>query len=118
MLKKIHRVTKKRDFDRIFSEGRSAFNRVVGIKMAGNNLLYSRFGIIVSAKISKKAVVRNKIRRRIREIIRSDLDNIKSGYDYIIITLPPATEKDFKETERAVKSSLLKLRAYIDTQIK
>ena len=45
----------------------------------------SRFSVVVSKKITKKAVVRNRIRRRIYEIIRQEIPNIKSVYDVVII---------------------------------
>ena len=62
------------------------------LKILKNNLNDSRFGFIVSNKISKKAVERNKIKRRLRDIVRRSLSETKSGYD-IIIEAKPGIEK-------------------------
>jgi len=45
----------------------------------------SKFGIIVSKRISKRAVLRNRIKRMLREIIRGNLKKIKSGSDILVI---------------------------------
>lgn len=52
--------------------------------MKENGLSISRFSIVVSLKISKKAVERNRIKRRIRSFIHTALPSIKKGYDVII----------------------------------
>ena len=70
MLPKKNRLTKKNDFDRVFKKGISVFDYILGIKILKNNLPDSRFGIIVSNKISKKANERNKIKRQIRECLK------------------------------------------------
>lgn len=58
----------------------------------------SRIGIIVSTKVSKKAVVRNKIKRRIRESVLKMLPKIKNGFDIVLIVRPIAVnEGDFFE---------------------
>jgi ribonuclease P protein component len=110
MLTKINRLTKKKDFDRVFAEGGSSFNKLIGIKAAKNGLPHSRFGIIVSTKVSKKAVIRNTIKRRIREVIRGKLKQIKSGQDCVIIALPAIVEKDFCEIERSLTDNLSRVR--------
>jgi len=88
MLKKIYRLTKKKDFERVSKKGKTAFSQILLIKYMKNNLASSRFGLIVSNKISKKATLRNLIKRRISEILRLSLDKIKKGYDIMIIVSP------------------------------
>lgn len=72
-----------------------------------NGLEFSRFGFVVSLKVSKKATVRNKIRRRLSEIVKV---SAKPGIDLVIIALPGAEKKDFLETKEAVNSALIKLK--------
>ena len=110
MLKKINRVTKKNDFDKIFKQGRSAFGSVLGIKALKNRLAYSRFGVIVSQKVSKKATARNTVKRRIREAVKNNLNRIEPGYDYIIVALPPVVKEDYRGIEAAALFCLRKLR--------
>lgn len=116
MLKKIHRLTKDRDFDNIFNppagRGQSGFNKIIGIKAVRNQSDKSRFGIIVSAKISKKAVERNKIKRQIREIIRLQQDKIKSGYDVAVITLPDILGKKYQEIEESINRHFKRMGLY------
>jgi len=110
MLKKINRLTKNKEFDSVWKNGRSSFDAILGVKSLANGLTVNRFGILVSLKVSKLAVERNKIKRRLREIIRAELDNIKIGNDITIIALAPANKKDFSGLEASFKNNLKKLR--------
>jgi len=112
MLKKTNRLTKDKEFENVFKKNISGYNKITGLKVAPNNLDISRIGILVSAKISKKAVVRNKIKRRIREILRLRLNNIKEGFDIIVLTLPEIKEKSYKEIEESLDNNLKKLKLY------
>ena len=84
MLPKQYRLTKNKDFARVAQQGKIIFSYALGLKYIKNNLNYSRFGIIVSLKVSKKAVIRNKIKRRIRAILKENLSNIVQGYDFLM----------------------------------
>ncbi|RJR30985.1 ribonuclease P protein component, partial [Candidatus Parcubacteria bacterium] len=70
---------------------------------------YNRFAVVVSAKISKKATVRNKIRRRIYEILRINLTRMENGYDMIVIVSPDII-KNYKEIERVLLGILKKIK--------
>ena len=63
--------------------------------------------IIVSLKVSKKAVDRNKIKRRIRETLRKV--DIKKGIDLVVITNKEILEKSFLEVQDALISNLTRL---------
>ena len=112
MLKKLYRLIRKKDFDNVFKSGKSSFNKVIGIKMLENELKHNRFGIVVSSKVSKKAVERNRIKRRIRAIIKLELDQILSGKDLVIITLPDIREKSYEEIKGAIVDNFRKLKLY------
>ena len=112
MLKKQNQLTKDKEFDNVFKNGRSSYDKIIGFKVIANKLNDSRFGILVSTKISKKAVERNRLKRQIREIIRLDLNSIKSGYDFIIITLPPVLDKTYEEIEKSISNHFKKLKLY------
>jgi len=55
---------------------------------------FCRFAFIVSRKVSTKAVVRNKIRRKVREAIRLEMKNYQPGSDNIFIVLPGKIKKE------------------------
>ncbi len=112
MLAKKYRLTKKKDFDRVFVGGQGYYTRFLGIKKTANNLTASRFGIIVSAKVSKKAVLRNRLKRQIRAIIKKHLSLIKPGYDWVIICLPPVLDLPFLELEKNILFIIKKLNGF------
>lgn len=74
------------------------------IKYKKNNLNKNSFKIIVSLKVSKKAVTRNKIKRRIREILRDA--NLNQGYEIVVITNKNILDKSFQEIKKCVLSQL------------
>jgi ribonuclease P protein component len=112
MLKKKNRIHLKNDFDRVFEHGNSFYNKILGIKFCKNNLSISRFGIIVSSKISKGAVKRNQIKRIIRDYLQENIDNIESSRDFVIITLPEIEKKDKFEIRKALFNTLQALKSF------
>lgn len=103
-------LSKKKDFDQVFKNGRSCFDKTLGLKAAANDLEQYRLGIIISSKVSKKAVERNLLKRRLKEIIKKELAEISSGQDLVIIALPGACEKTFAELKQAVENLVGRLR--------
>lgn len=97
MLPKINRLTKKKDFERVFKEGKKCNSDFLFCKFFKNNLDVSRFGLIVSQKVSKKATIRNRIKRQIREAIRLKLPKIQKGFDVIFIVKPNIKRRSFSE---------------------
>jgi ribonuclease P protein component len=67
-----------------------------------NNLNFSRFAFVVGIKISKKATQRNKIRRQLEEIIRLNLNQIKTSFDIIVLVELAIIEKNYQQIERAL----------------
>jgi ribonuclease P protein component len=110
MLKKRYRLNKNKDFDRVFQQGASAYAAFLGLKVAANNLPESRFAILVSKKIDKKAVARNKLKRQIRNILRADYVQKIKGYDVVIVCLPPIAGKDFNEIKEELGFAFRKLK--------
>ena len=111
-LNKQNQLTKDKEFDNVFKKGRSSYDFMMGVKSVLTDLPDSRFGILVSTKISKKAVDRNRIKRRIREVIGLKLDKIKPGYDIVIITLPPILKKEYQEIEKSLDCHFSRLRLF------
>ena len=106
MLKKELRIRKQKDFDKIFSEGAYFSEKFLGLKVVENNLEVSKFGFIVSNKISKKAVERNRIKRLLRETVRLRWDKIKPGFDGIFIFRGKEVKKSFDEIDMVVENLL------------
>jgi len=112
MLNKENRINKDKDFDRAFKTGQSFYSQILGVKLAKNYLENNRFGILISTKISKKAVVRNHLRRQIREIIRQENPLLKVGHDLVFIALSGIVSKNFTELTFDIKVIFNKLKLY------
>ena len=107
MLDKRNCLKKKKDFQKVIKKGKKIEKDFLVLKFFENSLKdVSRIGFIVSQKISKKAFLRNRIKRRLREIVKDNLDNLKPGYDLIFFTKKAIKEKDFLEIEKIVKQIL------------
>jgi len=103
-------LLKRKDLVNLGRGGRSNYNNLFRIKLIKNNLSANRFVIVVSSKISKKAVERNKIKRQIRAIIKSLSDRLNVAYDVLIIALPDIIGKKFNLTEQALTDNFRKIR--------
>jgi ribonuclease P protein component len=93
---KKERVCKSKDFETIFSFGKKVFfkNFLVYIyKRQADDI--TRLGIVVSKKTARNAVVRNKFKRRIREIFRKNKFIIKKGYDILVIGTKFSVEESY-----------------------
>ena len=110
MLSKIYRLTKKKDFDVVFKKGESIKNSFLIVKIVKNGLLNSRFGFIVSKKISNKATVRNTVKRRLRKAVCHQLPTVKKSVDMVIITLAGIEKKEFSQIQEVIINSFKKLK--------
>jgi ribonuclease P protein component len=111
MLPKINRIKKKKDFDTIFKTARrepSFKGSFFVFRAVKNNLGINRFGFVVSQKVSKRATVRNKVRRRLTAAIKDEAKNIKPGIDLVLIAQPGIEKQEFLEIRAAVKKNLVK----------
>ncbi len=96
----IHIVKSYFDFKKAYDKGKSFGNRNLILYKRKNDLDYTRIGITVSKKTGN-AVVRNKIRRRIKEIYRELAPDIKPGYDLIFIARRNVPDISFQELKSA-----------------
>ena len=94
-------------FRAVYSQGASFADRYLVLYKLVNDEKLSRFGITVSGKVGK-AVVRNKIKRRLKEIIRLCPKPLKEGYDIVILARKPASEADYASLEKSVMRLLAK----------
>jgi ribonuclease P protein component len=106
MLPKTHRLRQEKDIKALFARGKSVFDIVLGLKFRKNNLPVSRFAVAVGVKISKKAVVRNRLRRRLRAILEKHFVDFRPGFDVIILVKEGATKRTFVELEKTLLSLL------------
>jgi ribonuclease P protein component len=107
VLNKKNCLKKKKDFEQVIKKGKKIEKAFLVLKFFENSLKETtRVGFVVSQKISKKASLRNQIKRRLREIVKNNLITLKPGYDLIFFTKRGIKEKDFLEMEKVVKQIL------------
>lgn len=112
MLKKKNRIVKDKDFDRAFKTGHSLYTKSFGLKEVDNGLDIIRLGVLVSTKVSKKAVIRNKLKRQIKEVVQKEIPGLKNGKDLVIIVFNQILDKKFEEIKEMVITTLKKLKLY------
>ncbi len=103
MLAKDYRIRDKGTFLRIFKKGNSFYTKNFIYRWMENRTpkaaSETRFAFIVSNKVEKRAVYRNKIRRQLQAIAQKLISRVKKGYDIVIITKGGILEVDFQEIE-------------------
>jgi ribonuclease P protein component len=88
-----NRLSRSRDFDAVYRQGRSASTRFLVLywftreEDAGE----PRLGLAVP-KGTGNAVVRNRIKRQLREVWRARLERVPPGRDYVLIAKPGLSE--------------------------
>lgn len=106
MLKKELRIRKRKEFENVFEKGFYSADRFLTLKAVENKMPFSRFGFVVSKKISKKAVERNRAKRLMREAIRLTEEKIKPGFDIIFISRIGIINKSLEEIKESVEKLL------------
>ncbi len=108
MLSRENRLKKKKDFQEVFKKGRGIKEDFLFLKASRNETKISRFGIIVTKKASKKAVIRNKIKRKIGEAVRKNMPQIKKGWDGIFIVSQSLGQEELVKIEKVTMRLLRK----------
>lgn len=88
------------EFRRMYQRGASAVGSGMVLYCRKNRLGHNRLGVTVSVKLGH-AVVRNRARRRLREIYRLNGDKLRQGYDIVLVARSRAVTapwKDLNET--------------------
>ena len=101
-------LKKPEQFKLVFDKGTSLAERSLVVKCLSNGLNITRFGFSVSSRVGG-AVVRNSLKRRLREIVRKA--TLKSGWDIVVIARPTAAQTDFKTLDQML--SRLLARAHV-----
>jgi ribonuclease P protein component len=96
---KTRRLTHTSDFDRVKEAGHAERGRfIVLAALAVQNSGVARAGFITSGRLGS-VVVRNRVRRRLREIVRKHQHDLREDFWIVIIARPAATKASYHALE-------------------
>ncbi len=93
-------LKKNSDFRRLYAKGKSAVTPYLVVYTRPNRLGENRLGYTVSVKLGH-AVVRNRVRRRLREIYRLNAPRLRQGHDIVIVARSRAVGSEYRKLNAA-----------------
>lgn len=78
------------------------------LRFSRNDFLYNRYSVVVSKKVDKRAVVRNKLKRKITDVIKQTFSKIKTSYDIVFFATKQALDLSDSKLEEEVVNVLRK----------
>jgi ribonuclease P protein component len=100
-------IKKRSDFKHVFSRGKSVAGPLFVVYAVSNGLEFNRLGLSVSKKVGN-AVVRNRVKRLVKEALRVQI-SLNKGFDFIVIARAPAGELSQEGSFSKVCASLTQL---------
>lgn len=107
MLPSVYRLHSNRSFDVIYKRGKSVAGEGMVVLYLASKLDTPKVGFVVSKKVGK-AVVRNKVKRRLREAFYSMMPEVAHHYSYIVLARTGAVEKTYGQLREELASLLSK----------
>ena len=99
-MKRAVTLKENHEFRRLYQKGASAVGSGMVVYCRKNRLGHNRLGITASTKLGH-AVVRNRARRRLREVYRLNADKLRTGYDVILVARGRTATAPWKELNAA-----------------
>ena len=93
-------LKKNSDFRRLYAKGKSAANSYLVLYCRRNRTGENRLGYTVSTKLGH-AVVRNRVRRRLREIYRLNAPALRQGWDIVVVARQRCVGADYHKMDAA-----------------
>lgn len=106
MLKRSFRLRARADIKHLRQQGKIAHSAFFSCKSARNSLAHTRAMVVVSTKISKKATVRNRIRRRVNGVLQAQWASLPTGVDIMIIVRVDISRSPLSEIEKQLLNCL------------
>lgn len=104
-------LTKPGQFTLVLSQGSSCVGSLVVMRALPNGLKLSRYGLVTSKRVGK-AVVRNRVKRLLREIMRQT--PLKPGWDIVFIARPVAATASFIDLRQLVRYLLTQAKLLVE----
>ncbi|MBZ0291986.1 MAG: ribonuclease P protein component [Anaerolineae bacterium] len=100
-----HRLCRGEDFQRLRREGLAYHYDFIHVRVAQNALDHNRYGFVTSKKLGN-AVVRNRIKRVLREVIRHLHPQLRTGFDVMIVARQAIIGQPYAGVARIVEQAL------------
>ena len=107
------KLTQNKEFRVVYRKGKSYSNELLVLYVYKTKNDYTRFGISVSKKVGK-SVVRNRVKRLIKESYRLNCHKIKKGYDLIFIARTLSSNKNYTSIENSLINLVKNAGLYIN----
>lgn len=102
-MEKTARLRRNSEFKTVYSSGKAYANSILVMYLLARSDEFNRVGFSVSKKVGN-SVVRNKIRRRMRESYRLNSGLLRGGFDIVFIARTRAKDAGYSEIEAAMIS--------------
>lgn len=105
---KAKRIKREKDFERVFKTGRALKHPFFLLKFSKNDLSYCRAAVSAPISLSKKAVVRNKMKRIFWAALGKVFIRCRSGIDLVIVISPAAIDKKIYQVTESLEDIFIK----------
>jgi ribonuclease P protein component len=95
------RLLRRSDFRRVYEEGERRSAPLCALFFRANGLRQTRLGITVPVRLGS-AVVRNRVKRRLREVFRLNRASIPTGWDIVLNPRPAVAQMPFESLQREI----------------
>lgn len=116
MVARRFRLRHRSDFRRVRQEGRVWQGPLLRLSALPNGLNVTRHGIVAGRRLGN-AVVRNRIKRRLREAIREVVPSLRAGWDLVWLPRRNCSGVPFEELQRAVSDILRRADLLQDVEV-
>lgn len=101
-------ISKNSDFKRLYNNGRKVVTKYIVFYYLKNDLKEDRIGLTVSKKVGK-SVVRNRVKRLMKEAFRLNFSGTKAGYDFVLVARNRMKDAGFSQVDKIVNDFLKKI---------
>lgn len=99
---------KRRDFEKVLKKGKSFREDSLILKVLKHPFQKIRIGFLLAKKHFPKAVLRNRLKRKLKEMIRGEVHKIKNGLALVFICLPGIEKKGLKDLKNIFQKLIIK----------